>query len=272
MIDLKGLVTFVEVSKRLSFAQAARALRVPASTVTTRINALEAELGVRLFNRSTRKTALTHEGSDFAKHCIRALEEIEFGREKLLSVSETTGLVRVSLPSAFPKAEFAALIAEFRADYPEVSVDVIFEDRLTDFIEDSVDLALRGHAPGSDDLFARKLASTPVLFVVPSDTKASDKLPILSPLGKMNADTSLKNGVTTKSMEFALELVIAGQARAYLPQAMCEAALSCGKVITIDGPLGTLKPLELFLVYHDKRYQPRRVTLLKDFLIDRLAG
>lgn len=272
MVDLKGLMTFVEVSKRLSFADAARALDVPPSTVTTRINALEAELGVRLFNRTTRKTALTHEGRDFAEHCTNALKEIEFGVEKLLSASETTGLVRISLPSAFPKHEFAAHIATFRAKHPQISIDVVFEDRLTDFVDDGVDLAIRGRAPGSNNLFARELANTPIVCVSPSKVANSELLDLLTPLSNPDGAAVSSNSVFSRSLEFTLELVIAGQARAYLPLAICETALAKGEIVTCCGPLGPQEPLRLFLVYHDRKFQSKRVALFKNFLIEKLKA
>ena len=272
MVDLKGLLTFVEVSERLSFANAARALGVPPSTVTTRINALEAELGVRLFNRTTRKTVLTHAGRDFSEHCTNALKEIELGKEKLLTDSEATGLVRISLPSAFPKHEFAAHIAAFRAKYPKIAIDVIFEDRLTDFVDDGVDIAIRGRAPGADNLFARELASTPVVCVAPCAVLNPNSLPLLTPLSNAENGAKSSRAVSTRSLEFSLELVISGQANAYLPLSICETALEQGKIMIISGPLEIQDPLKLYLVYHDRKYQPRRVMLLKRFLVEKLQS
>lgn len=270
--DMKTLATFVEVAKRLSFAEAARALGVPSSTVTTRINALEAQLGVRLLNRSTRKTALTHEGRDFLQHCRRALDEIATGAEKLSGVGDAKGLVRISLPSAFPKAQFARLVAAFREVHSDISIEVLFEDALTEFIDDGVDLALRGRDPRGEGLFARKLGETPVIYVAPSEPPDLEALPLLTPLDPSRRHGSEGRGVFSTSMEFALELVVLGQARAYLPLAICEEALGSRQIVTTPGPLGPQEPLSLFLIYHEKRYQPRRVTLFKDFLVERMAG
>jgi DNA-binding transcriptional LysR family regulator len=269
--DMKTLATFVEVAKRLSFAEAARVLGVPSSTVTTRINALEAQLGVRLLNRSTRKTALTHEGRDFLQHCRRALDEIAIGAEKLSGVGDAKGLVRISLPSAFPKAQVAGLVSDFRAIHYEISIDVLFEDALTEFIDDGVDLALRGRSPRGDDLFARKLGETPVIYVAPAGSVELDDLPVLTPLDPTGRHDAHWKGVSSNSMEFTLELVLLGQARAYLPLAICEDALAAGRITTGPGPLEPQAALPLFLIYHEKRYQPRRVTLFKDFLIERMA-
>lgn len=270
--DLKSLVTFVEVSRRLSFAEAARALDMPPSTVTTRIKSLEAELGVRLFTRSTRKAALTVEGKDFAEHCERALAEVEAGREKLTRASEASGLVKVSIPSDFPKAQFAALVASFRREFPKISIEVILEDRLTTFVEDGVDLALRGGAPGGEGVYARRLADTPIVCVAPSNAQTPSMLPLLTPLGSRARHLPETPGVTTRSLEFALSLVAEGEACAYLPISICEYLIRKGQVVVIEGPMKIKKPLTLFLAYHDKKYQPKRVALFKDFLIASLSG
>lgn len=272
--DLKNLVTFVEVAKKLSFAEVARTLNVPPSTVTTRIKSLETQLGVRLLVRSTRHVALSREGQDFADHCRRALAEIEHGQEKIANIEEPCGLVRISIPIAFPKAQFAALIAKFRQEFPNVSIEVIFEDRLTNFIDDHVDLALRGGAPRGDDLYARHLAKTPVVCIAPPahNDKPKTALPLLTPLNPAQAGSKKIEGVGTSSLEFSLHLVIEGQASAYLPYPVCASALEEKQVVEIPGPLGPQAPLNLFLIYHDKRYQPKRVSVFKEFLIRSLSN
>lgn len=271
--DMKMLATFVEVAQRCSFADTARALGVPASTVTTRVKNLEAELGVRLLARSTRKVSLTAEGREFVDSCRQALAHLEAGIESISKVQMEQGRVRVSIPTAFPKAKFASLLARFRQDFPSIYIEVFVEDRLADFVEEKVDLALRGGAPGGDDLYARHLADTPVIFVVPAVPAVrtdESELVLLAPLESATRQTK-QGGLSTQSLELALALVIADQACAYLPLTICEEALSAKLIKQQAGPLGPRSPLTLFLVYQDKKYQPKRVRLLKEFLIEALS-
>lgn len=265
--DLKTLETFVEVMDRLSFADAGRRLGVPASTVTTRIKSLEAQLGVRLFERSTRNVAPTAEGRQYALHCKRALQELALGSEALGAAREAAGLVRVSIPTAFPFEEFAALVASFRAEAPQISIQVFVEDRTVSFVEDGIDLALRGRAPGGNGLIARRLASEEVIFVAPIGRREEATLPILRPLSRRASDQAV-NGVATRSLELSCAFVCQGQARAYLPRKICQKALDDGRIEEGRGPDEAKDPLGLFLVYQDLKLQPKRVELFKEHLID----
>ncbi|UWQ74837.1 LysR family transcriptional regulator [Leisingera sp. M658] len=269
--DLRTLETFVEVADCLSFADAGRRLGLPAATVTTRIKSLEAQLGVRLFDRSTRTVAVTAEGQIFLTHSQIALHELMLAHQAVGAAQEATGQVRVSIPAAFPMAQFAGITGRFRSTYPDISIKVYVDDRPASFIEDGVDLALRGGAPGGDGLIARHLNDTEVIFVGPPGRLGDDSLPVLRPLEKRLGAKDKLNGLSTRSLQLSLAFVASGQARAYLPRSMCEAALAAEQMEEGDGPDGPHAPLPLFLVYHHKQHQPKRVQLFKDILIQELS-
>lgn len=271
MADLKVLETFVEVLDRLSFADAARSLGVPPSTVTMRVKSLETQLGVRLLERSTRSVAPTPEGRLYAQHCRRALAELALGRSALGAAQEARGLVRVSIPVAFSAEQFAKLVGAFRQGYPDISVQVFMDDRPASFVEDGIDLALRGRDPGGNGLIARRLTESEVLFVAKPGHLNDTSLPVLRPLSR-GAPNDAGGGVATRSLRLACAFAVHGQARAYLPQPVCEDAISSGKLETGEGPDGRHQPLGLFLVYHDKRHQPKRVQLFKEHLISQLSS
>lgn len=269
--DLRTLETFVEVVDRLSFADAARRLGVPPSTVTTRIKALETQLGVRLLERSTRKVAPTAEGQSYAQSCRHALEALAQGREALGAAREASGLVRVSIPVAFPADRFAALVGDFRRQWPDISVQVFVEDRTVSFVEEGIDLALRGRAPGGNGLIARRLNTEEVVFVAPPGRQNDSTLPILRPLSRRAADQA-NLGVSTRSFALAVAFVSQGQARAYLPRQVCQDALNRGSIERGAGPDPAPAPLSLYLVYQDLKLLTKRVELFKAHLIQQLSG
>ncbi|MGC9368016.1 MAG: LysR family transcriptional regulator [Paracoccaceae bacterium] len=272
MENLRNIGTFVEVADRLSFADAARRLGVPPSTVTTRVRALEAELGVRLLERSTRSVALTAEGAIFVEKCRRALAEIAEARALVGSAQEAEGLVRVSIPTAFPKEQFAILVGRFRDQNPGITIQITVDDRPASFVRDGVDLALRGRKPGGGGVVARKLCDIPVVFAAPAGRAQDEALPVLRPLSRPHHGRGAGEGIVTHSMELVRAFVLVGRARAYLPLPLCREAIASGQIETAPGPDGVAPPLPLFLVYQDRRHQPLRVRLFKDFLVAELAS
>lgn len=268
MVDLRSLETFAEVADCLSFSDAGRRLGVPASTVTTRVKSLETRYNVRLLDRSTRTVALTAEGQQFLLHCRRALNELSLASEAVGGAQEASGQVRISIPTAFPKMPFAKIVGEFRALYPDIAVNVFVDDRPVSFIEEGVDLALRGRAPGGDSLIARHLTDTDIIFVGPAGRINDEELPILRPVAKASGVINRQEGLATGSFELTLAFVKTGQARAYLPRTICEEAIKAGLLEEGEGPDGPQAPLPLFLVYHDKYHQTKRIQLFKDFLIE----
>ncbi|NVO56941.1 LysR family transcriptional regulator [Rhodobacteraceae bacterium B1Z28] len=270
-LNLRALETFVEVADCLSFTDAGRRLGLPAATVTTRIKSLEAQLGVRLLDRSTRTVAVTAEGQIFLAHSQKALHELMLASEAVGAAQETSGQVRVSIPAAFPMDQFARVVGKFCSAYPDISIKIHVDDRPASFIEDGVDLALRGGAPGGDGLIARHLRDTEVIFVGPLERLADDSLPVLRPLAKRIGTIDKRNGPSTRSLQLSLAFVANGQARAYLPRSICKEALAAAQMEEGSGPDGLHDPLPLFLVYHDKQHQPKRVQLFKDILIQEFA-
>lgn len=164
MLDLKDVNFFVQVVDRGGFAPASRSLRVPKSTLSHRVRALEASLGVRLINRTSRQFGMTDIGAEFyhfaleALHCAGLAEE--FVRQRLVDPS---GTIRIT--TAVEIAQFALkdLIPEFLKRFPKVRIVEIATDRLVDLVGEGFDLALRGHVGLLQDstLVQRSIASVP---------------------------------------------------------------------------------------------------------------
>lgn len=143
-MDLNALQTFVAVVRANGFAAAARQTAMPRSTVSLRIRNLEAELGVRLFKRSTRAFVLTAEGRDLFARAAPAIAELD-GAVSRVSRSDDgyAGEIRITLPVDFPAHIVAGAIGEFRDRHPNVRFEVLLTNDVLDLVAENIDIALR---------------------------------------------------------------------------------------------------------------------------------
>lgn len=150
---------FSEAADALSFVEAGRRLGISSSAVGKSLAKLEAELGVRLLHRSTRRISLTEEGASFYARCRRALEELEDARTALSSsVERPAGRLRVSLPTAGYHF-FAPQLPAFVARYPAIVLDLDYSDRLVDVIAGGFDAVIRSLRPKDSQLRVRRLGA-----------------------------------------------------------------------------------------------------------------
>ncbi|MFJ4192673.1 LysR substrate-binding domain-containing protein [Pseudomonas sp. NPDC089534] len=157
MESLNGMLSFVKTAESLSFVAAARSLGLSASAVGKNVARLEASLNVRLFQRSTRKVSLTAEGELFYERCRKILDDLQDAQAMLShAVQAPRGRLRVSLPTIGYRFLLPALPA-FRKAYPEIELELDFNDRLVDLIEEGFDVVIRSGGLADSTLMARRL-------------------------------------------------------------------------------------------------------------------
>ncbi|MBE7939365.1 MULTISPECIES: LysR family transcriptional regulator [Ramlibacter] len=168
MQDLNDMLFFAEVVDRGGFAAAGRALGVPKSKLSRRVAGLEARLGVRLLQRTTRRLSLTEAGESFHRHCVEMREAAEAAEEAVALVHEAPrGTIRVSCPVTLAQSTVGHLVPGFLARHPEVRVDMLVTNRVVDLVQEGVDVALRVR-PTLDDsgsLIVKPLAVTHAVLV-----------------------------------------------------------------------------------------------------------
>ena len=144
MDRLDILRTFVAVAERASFAKAARSLRISPTAATRAIAALEKELGVAVFRRTTRSVGLTEEGAAFLERCRPALVELEEAtRTARGESSEPRGTLVMTAPVVFGRMYIRPLATRLLRLHPKLNVQLILTDRICRLVDEGIDLALR---------------------------------------------------------------------------------------------------------------------------------
>jgi DNA-binding transcriptional LysR family regulator len=157
--DLNDTLVFVKVAELGSFIAAAKALRLPKTTVSRKVQDLEARLGAQLLHRTTRKLGLTEAGNVYFEHCQRIARELDEAESAVGQLqSGPRGWLRVTAPYSLGTTWIAPLLGEFHARHPEVRVELILSNDQLDIIAGEIDVALRVGVLADSNLVARKLS------------------------------------------------------------------------------------------------------------------
>jgi DNA-binding transcriptional LysR family regulator len=297
MQDLNDMLYFAEVVDKGGFAAAGRALGIPKSKLSRRVAELEARLGVRLLQRTTRKLSLTEAGELYHRHCVAMREDAEAAEEAVAQVqSEPRGTVRIVCPVTLAQSTIAYIVPGFLARYPLVRVEMEVSNRIVDLVQEGIDVALRVR-PTLDDsgsLVVKNLGQTQA-FLVGSPVQLAREGPVatvedlakLSTLAMSAADgrTSWKlAGPQGREHEFVhrpaytandlLTLKIAtlqGAGICLLPDYMCDAELADGRLVLVL-PGWAPRAAVVHAVFPSRRGMAPAVRRFLDFLGEHVSG
>ncbi len=167
---LQDMALFVEVARTGSFTKACARLGMANGTLSRRIAAMEVRLGVRLFERTTRRINLTEAARNYYAHCAPIVEAAAVAHESLRSSTQAiSGHIRLSMPVDLGLRFAAPLLSEFAALHPAVHFELDLSSRIADFVGDPVDVALRIGRVRDERLIARHVGTiTQAIFAAPS--------------------------------------------------------------------------------------------------------
>jgi len=164
MDQLQGMRVFTQVAELGSFARAANTLDLSRAMASSYVAQLEKHLGTRLLHRTTRKVSVSPQGAVYLEHCKRILAEIDAADDELrLARNRPQGKLRVDVPVAFGKYLLLPAIPRFTQRYPDISLEVRFNDRYVDIAAEHVDVAVRVGKVNSPEIIARRIASSRLL-------------------------------------------------------------------------------------------------------------
>jgi len=166
----RNMNLFVEVAKASSFRRAAEVLGLPNSTVSRRIAELERDVGLRLFNRSTRRVELTEGGRLYFNNCQRIIQEAALAHQELTHLqAQPSGVIRASMPVDFSVIYLSPLLADFSSRYPGIRFNLDLTPSQADLVGDPVDVAIRMGPPKDQSLIARPNARLGTVLVASPD-------------------------------------------------------------------------------------------------------
>jgi LysR family transcriptional regulator for bpeEF and oprC len=164
MDQLVCMRSFARVADLHSFTRAAEALGLSRAVVSTHVAELEQHLKCQLFHRTTRRVGLTTDGAQYLAHCQRILAELESADEAMRGTRlAPAGRLRVDVPVEFGRALLIPALPKFTARYPDLQLEVQFNDRVVDLIAEEIDLVVRVGAVPEPHLIARRVVTTRLL-------------------------------------------------------------------------------------------------------------
>lgn len=292
-MDVLALRIFVEVMQRGSFAAVARDRNLAPSSISRTIAALEDDLGIRLFQRTTRQLAPTEAGQIYFERIEPLIDELERARLMAADVSEQPrGTLRVTTPVTFGQIVMIQFLPELMATYPELSVELLMTDAMVDLLAERVDVALRlGRMPDSgftahrlcDMTFA--VCASPTYLArhgrpqAPEDLEKHDCLVFLmgsyrsrwrfrGPRGKIT-EVAIHGRCVVSNALALRECAVAGMGPVLLPRWAVARELESGALIDLfPGHQVTATDFDsaAWLLYPSRAYLPIKVRVFVDFL------
>lgn len=250
---LNHIAVFAAVARAGSFTAAARHLRLPKSTVSAKVNELEAAFGIRLLRRTTRSVGLTEPGRELFAHAEALLGRHGEALQSMVAWQKSPrGRLVISAPNILGSLVVAPIVTQFLADHPEVEISLDLTDAVVDIKQSEVALALRVGAVSDPDLVVSQLGGI-AFFLCASPSYIANRAPPSQPedlgdfdclphrgaqvwnlsAGRRDASIEVHSRFRTDNLAALKEACLAGAGIALLPFYLCSRELQCGDLVRI---------------------------------------
>lgn len=291
-----GVVAFIAVANEGSFARAGDRLGIGRSAVSRAVQKLEQQLGARLFQRTTRSTALTREGELFYANCNPGVERIVQALDDMRDLRQgpPRGHLRIASTGGFGRRVVAPLLAGFQARYPDISTELLLDDAAPDFAADRIDVAFRDGRLDDSQVIARQLIPLQLLLCASPDYARRHGLPEeldaiaahrcigwRQPSGRLTAWAFKREGQalelvpaarqTYNDAELVLQAALAGQGLAQLAGYQACELLRRGELLAC---LGRYAPDDRghYLCYLSRQQLPARIRVFVDHMTTQIRA
>ncbi len=290
MESFEGIIEFVAVAESRGFSAAAKQLGCSTSHVSRQVARLEERLGCALLARSTRQVNLTENGTDYYHQCKELVIGLQQANEQVNQQQlQLNGTLRVSAAGGFAEHFVAPALMTFAQQHPQLTVEIDFNSRMVNFVDDEVDFAVRYGELADSSLIARKLISRPMMAAASPE--------YLKQYGTPTHPNQLKNHSCIISNNdhwlFAVDgnqknIRVRGRWRsnnanvvanaceqglgiAYMPKSTFNEGIKSNKLVAILEPFWG-KGASSWIVYKNRHFQPLRARLAIDFLLTHFSN
>jgi len=295
MDTLVSMKVFRQVVEVGSFVGAAERMEMSAAMASKHVMHLEQQLGARLLNRTTRRVAPTEAGREYYERLSQVLTELEEAEQVVGAASVVPqGRLRVSSLSAFGLSHVMAAVADYAAQYPQVTVDITLSDRVVELIDEGFDVAIRASPSGlkSSSLIARPIAMAHlVLCASPTYLRRRGTPKTAADLARHNflqyagvsaldvmqttgeaARVRLSGNLIVNHLEAQRVMVLHGAGIALLGTEVIGADLAEGRLVPLLVDEMPPRELPIHVVYASRRHLSAKVRSFVDFLAERFAN
>ena len=294
MDTIDGMKTVVAVVETGSFTAAGDRLNISKALVSKYVGEVEEALGVRLFNRSTRRLAITEAGKNYYDKVVPLLEE--YG-ELLDNVageqSVPRGLIRISAPVTFGESSLSPVLPELFQRYPDLNVDLQLTDRKIDMLQEGIDLVIRIGGIDDSSLVARQINSykltmcaspeylskqgapqnpqdlTQHKVIIDSNFRIGRQWPLIAPDGESHV-VEVTSRVAVNSPRAVKELAVNSGGIALIPNFVIAEELEKGVLKEVLTDFRTME-FGMFAIYPHRRYVSKKVRAFVDFLYEKFS-
>ncbi|ELB2787641.1 LysR family transcriptional regulator [Vibrio alginolyticus] len=303
MDKFSDMTLFVSIVQHQGLAAAGRELGLSPATVTARLQAIEERYGVKLLNRSTRHVSLTDAGAMYHQACLNIIDSVK-ETENLLQtgISEVRGTLKISAPRDIGKQIISPMVSAFSEQYPDVTPYLYLNDNLSNLAESGLDLVIRYGELADSNLISRKLASSQRVLCASPDYLSKQGVPNCPQdlanhrcLAMVRSNEELKTWhfkdeeshqtitVTPKRFsddgEVIRQWALDGAGIALKSILDIQQDLKKQRLVTVlDGYMKNFSAFsqgaeaDLHVIYQSRQYQPKRVRLFLDFLVEQFSA
>lgn len=290
-----GMSIFVEVVNSGSFTLASQRTSHSTSYISKEINKLEARLGVRLMQRTTRTLKLTPEGESYYQQCTQIISAAQEAENALLGhQNKPSGLLKISCPVSFGIGQMKSIFTGFMDSYPEVDLELDLSNRKVDLVAEGFDICIRGTQQlGDSTLISRPLFTSKTVTVASPGYLATHGTPT-NPAELVNHDLITysyvsakdqwryidnqgnkvvfqpKSKVISNNTEMELSLSLAGKGIVRIPAFYLKDELETGKLLTLFEDYQQ-QDVVMYIVYPSRKYMSSKVRCFIDYTMKQLG-
>ncbi|KZN68197.1 LysR family transcriptional regulator [Pseudoalteromonas luteoviolacea CPMOR-1] len=285
MDSFEGVFEFVAVAESGGFSSAAKVLNCSTSHISRQVSRLEQRVGCSLFARTTRQINLTENGTFYYQQCKQLITGLQQANEQLAQQQfNLSGTLRVSAAGGFAENYLAPALMAFAKLHPELSIDIDFNSRMVNFVEDGIDFAIRYGELHDSNLIARKLISRNMMAVAspqyleqngtpkhPSELKQHNCIIANNDSWSFLVDGhkqsfKVKGNWRSNNANVVVSACIQGLGIAYMPERTFDNAIGSQQLTPILKPFWSSGATS-WIVYQNRQFQPLRTRLAIDYLL-----